>query len=330
MIDVAKGHARPSASDHSCVEGAPSLHSHSASHGSDVKASDLIGSFTKVKDTPASRRIPSYTSTSLDSSVSDLPSERDTSLSTSAQSGLSSATTSLATGSLQNSSNASASVSAATLPSANDTSATADLRHRGYVDDSLIESSSEDENYDSPEEFVDAPETLSPTSAAPQSAAVAQIGPSLTNFTPADASRLAVAVAKDTDLQADLRQIWYAISLFLNSQFAQAEAICQKHKEDRLYYALGSATLNSIKALMSFEPAELAAAVEECKKCLHIADKERNNWVQSGGRGWSWSEKIAGGYSNITRGSSLTVEVAQRMSVLQRHAELAYAECLLM
>lgn len=215
------------------------------------------------------------------------------------------------------------------LTSTSGTTIPVDLRHRGDTEVDP-EPSSDDEAYESPEEFVDAEETISPTTQVSQGISDSSLVASSSAFTPDDAAKLAVPVTADTALQADLRQVWYAINLFLNSHFTEAQAICTKHKEDRMYYALGSATLNSIKGLMSFEPDELAVAVEECKRCLAIADKERNNWPTSGSRGLSWSEKIAGGFGAVARGSSLTVEITQRMSVLQRHAELAYAECLLM
>lgn len=300
------------------------------SRSSDKKPSDLLGKFSKISDTPASRCVPSYTSGSVESSVSDI-NIGDTSLATSTRSGLSSSIASIPAGSSRRDTYLSSSVSGATLPSVSGASGAVDLRHRGYVDDTLLESSSDDETYESPDEFVDALETPATAPTPAESASASSVlSPTPASFTPVDAQRLSEPVATDNNLQADLRQVWYAINLFLNSHFAEAEAICARHKDDRLYYALGTATLNSISALMSFEPEELARAVDDCKKCLHIADKDRNNWASSGGRGYSWTEKIAGGYSSIAKGSSLTVEIAQRMSPLQKHAELAYAECLLM
>lgn len=216
------------------------------------------------------------------------------------------------------------------------------LRHRGQAVESPAssENGDADADYESADEFIDAKEVQDVPSAATneatreidacplQSSGIASTSSS--SLTPEGAAKLAVPNTSDTPLQADLRQIWYAITLFLNSKFPEAEAICEKHHEDRLYYSLGSATLTSIKALMSFEPEQLAHAVGLCKKCLNLADKARNDWTQSGNRSWSFTEKIAGGYGSFTRGSSLTVEIVQRMSTLQRHAELAYAECLLL
>lgn len=294
-----------------------------------MKASDLIGRFTKSHNTPASRRVPSLTSTSLESSVSDIGAG-DAALATSTQFAISSSNaSSIPTSSLQSNNAPGTSTSTSVEPRLSGTSTPADLRHRGATDEVYDSSSSEDEAYESPEEFIDAEENIEIDSPLPDTADSPLTAPTAA-FTPEDAAKLAVPVAQDTELQADLRQIWYAISLFLNSHFAEAQAICAKHKEDRLYYSLGSATLHSIQAMMSFEPDELAGAVEDCKRCLQIADKERNNWPTAGGRGLSWSERIAGGYGSLARGSSLTVEIAQRMTNVQRHAELAYAECLLM
>lgn len=130
-------------------------------------------------------------------------------------------------------------------------------------------------------------------------------------------------------LRADLRQIWYAISLFLNSQMVAAEEVLADKASDRLYYSLGYSMITTMKALMSFEPSDLAFAAENCKTCLNIANAERNKWP-TGGRGLSWSERLTSGVGGVVKGSSLTVEQVQRMSVEQRHAELAYAEGLLL
>jgi hypothetical protein len=133
----------------------------------------------------------------------------------------------------------------------------------------------------------------------------------------------------DTPLQADIRQIWIAVSLFLNSRMKDAESILARHQKDRLYYSLGHSLITSMKSLMTFEPSDLSNAIELCKGTLELATKEKNR-IYPGQKAPSWSEKISGGFGGFTRGTSLTVEGAQRMTIEQRHAELAYAECLLL
>lgn len=133
----------------------------------------------------------------------------------------------------------------------------------------------------------------------------------------------------ESPLRADIRQIWYAISLFLNSRMKEAEAICMQHKEDRLYYILGHSLLESIKSLMTFEPEDMGHAIELCKECLSMASKEKHK-TSPGAKSASWSERLTGSLGGVVKGSSLTTESIARMSVEQRHAELAYAECLLM
>ena len=133
----------------------------------------------------------------------------------------------------------------------------------------------------------------------------------------------------ENPLRADIRQIWYAISLFLNSQMVAAEELLAPKANERMYYALGFGMITTMKALMSFEPADLAFASENCKTCLALAIAEKNKWP-AGGKGLSWSERITGGVGGVVKGSSLTVDQVQRMSMEQRHAELAYAEGLLL
>ena len=142
-------------------------------------------------------------------------------------------------------------------------------------------------------------------------------------------AELAQPQSSDTPVQADLRQIWHAISLFLNSQMVTAEEICETRYTERLYYSLGYSMIASMKAMMTFEPKDLAAAVDICKVCLNLANTQKNDWSHAT-RGLSWSERISGSVTGAVKGSSLTVEMLQRMSMEQRHAELAYAECLLM
>lgn len=143
------------------------------------------------------------------------------------------------------------------------------------------------------------------------------------------AKAFSVPDPSENPLRADIRQIWYAISLFLNSQMVAAEEVLAHKASERLYYSLGYGMITTMKALMSFEPADLALASDNCKTCLAIANAERNKWP-SGGKGLSWSERLTSGVGGVVKGSSLTVEQVQRMSMEQRHAELAYAEGLLL
>ena len=201
----------------------------------------------------------------------------------------------------------------------------------------IVESDSdgEDQAFESPDEFEDgdgpSKVLLGPRIAGSAAYATLQqptsaSGPAILGNTATDFS---IPDPSETPLRADIRQIWCAVSLFLNSHMMDAEKIMLEHQKDRLYYSLGYSLITSIKALMTFEPADLGGAIEQCRGTLEFATREKNR-IQPGQRGASWSERFTGSVGGMLKGSSLSVDGAERMSTEQRHAELAYAECLLL
>lgn len=216
---------------------------------------------------------------------------------------------------------------------------------------SLDSDDDDDQAYESPEEFLDSERSVNsggkltngvlglgrvqeedqkqtPTPAK-DSAPNAAPEPENEAGIPLRLIELAGSNAKDTQLQADLRQIWIAVSLFLNSRMVDAENLLSTHRSDRLYYSLGYSLITSMKALMTFEPSDLSHAVELCKGTLELANRVKNK-TYPGQRSLTWSERLSSTVGGVVRGSSLTVEAVSRMNAEQRHAELACAEGLLL
>ena len=193
------------------------------------------------------------------------------------------------------------------------------------------ESDGDEQAFESPDDFSDSEQFSS--NALPSRKASSITAKPPPSETPVKASTSAVSYSEpdpsETPLRADIRQIWYAVSLFMNSRMVDAETIMLKRRHDRLYYSLGYSLITSIKALMTFEPTDLGAAIEHCRGTLDFATREKNR-IAPGQRGMSWSEKVTGSVGGVFKGSSLSVEGAERMTTEQRHAELAYAECLLL
>lgn len=137
------------------------------------------------------------------------------------------------------------------------------------------------------------------------------------------AARVAQLTAQDvaisTDqLRQDIEVARNALNLFLNSRMIEAERIIEEYADRRLYYALGYALIATIKGFMTFEPADLAVAISLCKDTLTIANLLRKpcSAVSSFGR--------------FVRGTGQSPSALSQMDEVQRHAELVYAEAVLL
>lgn len=137
------------------------------------------------------------------------------------------------------------------------------------------------------------------------------------------AARVAKLTAADVkistkDLRDDIEVARGALNLFLNSRMLEAERIIEEHADRRLYYALGYALIATIKGFMTFEPADLAVAISLCKDSLTIANllRKPTNAVSNFGR--------------FVRGTGQSPSAMAQMDDVQRHAELVYAESVLL
>ncbi|EPQ25627.1 uncharacterized protein PFL1_06807 [Pseudozyma flocculosa PF-1] len=120
------------------------------------------------------------------------------------------------------------------------------------------------------------------------------------------------------ELRGDVEVARKALHLFLNSRMIEAEEIVAEHADTRLYYALGYAIIATIKGFMTFEPTDLASAISLCKDSLIIANMLRKP-----------SSSVAN-FGRFVRGTGQSPSTLAGMDTVQKHAELVYAESLLL
>lgn len=115
------------------------------------------------------------------------------------------------------------------------------------------------------------------------------------------------------EMELDFKVVWKALHLFLNSRMKEAETICSISPHS-LYYSLGYSFIQCLKSLATYEPIDLESAINSCKSSILIASLLRK-------KDFSLWEKFKGGVSG-----SLSVENIKNMSIVERHAELIWAE----
>ncbi|KAG8808352.1 hypothetical protein FRC17_003991 [Serendipita sp. 399] len=121
----------------------------------------------------------------------------------------------------------------------------------------------------------------------------------------------------DADLRPDIEECKLALQLFLESRMIESEQLLRESdpKLERLYIATGYGLIQCVKALMSYEDNDIAAAIEVTRSSSNMASKYRK------------SVSLASRVTGLVIGSS-PVATYKAMTPLQRHAELVYAECL--
>lgn len=122
----------------------------------------------------------------------------------------------------------------------------------------------------------------------------------------------------EQELRDDIAQTRNALHLFLDSSMFAAEEICLSGADSRLYYSLGFALIQVIKSLATFEPEDLAMAIQCCKNTATITSLLR--------------KKDHGALENVGRlvKGSTSVNSIRGMTLVQRHAELIFAEATLL
>ncbi|GAC76535.1 40S ribosomal protein S7 [Moesziomyces antarcticus T-34] len=137
------------------------------------------------------------------------------------------------------------------------------------------------------------------------------------------AARVAKLTANDVkitpqQLRDDIEVARHALNLFLNSRMIEAERIIEEYADSRLYYALGYALIATIKGFMTFEPADLAIAISLCKDALTIANLLRK------------PSSAVSNFGRFVRGTGQSPSALAQMDEVQQHAELVYAEAVLL
>lgn len=121
----------------------------------------------------------------------------------------------------------------------------------------------------------------------------------------------------ESELDEDLERCRRALALFLNSRIAEAEDIIRVKLDSSLYCSLGYSLFLFLRSLLTFEPHDMARALDNLKLTVAIASRLR----KSG----SYAER----FGKVVRGSG-TVNALKGMNRVQRHAELVYGESLML
>lgn len=115
------------------------------------------------------------------------------------------------------------------------------------------------------------------------------------------------------DLSDAIDQASTALKLFLNNRFTDAKSRMEPGANSSMYHAMGYGTILYIQAVMTFDMSDVEAAIQTLKKSLHVCDRHR--------RKYSFTESIS------RSGSKSSYHHLKEDEI---HAELCYAECLLL
>ncbi|XP_064605112.1 tetratricopeptide repeat protein 39B-like [Liolophura sinensis] len=114
------------------------------------------------------------------------------------------------------------------------------------------------------------------------------------------------------DLQTGIEQAGIALNLFLNNHYQEAKDRMAPWADRSMYHALSYGTIMYIQAVMTFDMTDIEAAIEVIKKAVVLCNRHRKKTSMIGSLS-KMGTKV--NYNDYTE-----VEI---------HAELCYAECLL-
>ena len=120
-------------------------------------------------------------------------------------------------------------------------------------------------------------------------------------------------------LQPDIEMCKQIIHLFLTSRMKEAEALCRETDPDGVHMYIGnaSAVIQAIKAMMTFDADDLKAALEIAKTTSALSNSLRKP-----------AGSMAGRLAGFVRDRS-GINHVKSMTIVEKHAELVYAETLL-
>ncbi|KAH9523769.1 Tetratricopeptide repeat protein 39B [Bulinus truncatus] len=110
------------------------------------------------------------------------------------------------------------------------------------------------------------------------------------------------------DLDSTILESDYALSLFFNNKFTEAKQRMEPWANQNMYHALGYGTILYIQAVMTFDMADIEVAIEAIKNSVNVCNKFRKK------------SSIISKFSKVDYDTYTEEEI---------HAELCYAECLL-
>jgi hypothetical protein len=149
------------------------------------------------------------------------------------------------------------------------------------------------------------------TATVPQTPATPTGGPS---------HEASLSVQDQTEaLQVDIKMCQHIIELFLTSRMKDAEKLVyeQDQKGQHMYLQNAASVIQAIKAMMTFDATDLNTALDIARKTSALAHSLRK---QQG--------SLLGKMAGVVRGGGGAAAIAS-MTLLEKHAELVYAESLL-
>lgn len=117
----------------------------------------------------------------------------------------------------------------------------------------------------------------------------------------------------EMDLSTAMEEAKLACSYFFNNRFEEARALMRPWAHKSMYHALGYGTFMYLQAIMTFEPKDIELAIESLKQSVDVCNKfrKKNTIGESIGKMVKKTD-----YNNLSKE--------------EIHAELCYAECLLL
>ncbi|XP_035701762.1 tetratricopeptide repeat protein 39B isoform X2 [Folsomia candida] len=122
-----------------------------------------------------------------------------------------------------------------------------------------------------------------------------------------------LAKAGPMDLGTGIEESKLAISLFMNNRFAEARALLKPWADESMYHALGYGVFEFLEAVLTFEQQHIESAAETLEQSVQVCNKfrKKNSMYESLGK--------------IVRRPNYDALTEEEI-----HAELCYAECLLL
>ncbi|KAI8099171.1 uncharacterized protein BX664DRAFT_310169 [Halteromyces radiatus] len=117
-------------------------------------------------------------------------------------------------------------------------------------------------------------------------------------------------------LYDDIREARHALDLFLNSNITECLDIVIANRHKSMYHSLSYACLLGGTAVLTYQKDDIAKAIIAMKDTYQLADKFRTR---------TWKQHFRGINKRV-----LSIQDIKKMTPVQKHAELVYAEAYLM
>jgi len=138
----------------------------------------------------------------------------------------------------------------------------------------------------------------------------------------------------DVDLLRSMEETQEALHLFLNNEFDKAREKTRPLAPKSIYHSLGYTGILFLQAVMTFDNADIEAAVAAAKQCLDLCQVYRRHTSITTTLTSSINKAMLR-TSSLATGTTGSEEAAKNreyddLTELEIHAELVYAECLLL